>query len=235
MFSAVEFNSHSPFYNKINELLYLDNEEFYGSWREDEVLSARMKFIGDMASSKNDLLSIGAFSFIEGAVLYTSFAFFKHFQAQECGKDLIKNICRGINLSVADENTHAVFGAMLYRTLLQEANLNEEELACMETLMKQIAVKTYEHECKIIDMTYDKGDIKGLPKKALQDFVKHRCNLCLQNLGYDIIFPEETIDTFVQDWFYENINSYQMHDFFSGGGSEYTINWKEERFGQVWK
>ena len=110
MFSAVEFNSHAPFYNKINELLFLDNEDFYSSWKTSEALTKRMEFIDTYAAHENDLISAGAFSFVEGAVLYSSFAFIKHFQAQECGKDLMKNICRGINLSVADENTHAVAG-----------------------------------------------------------------------------------------------------------------------------
>jgi ribonucleotide reductase beta subunit family protein with ferritin-like domain len=73
MFAAVEMNSHAPFYNQANQVLYLDNEEFYSKWKIDDTLSARMEFISAVASSKDDLISIAGFSLIEGAVLYSNF------------------------------------------------------------------------------------------------------------------------------------------------------------------
>ena len=233
MFSAVEFNSHAPFYNKINELLYLDNEEFYSSWKESPALSNRMSFIGKAVGSKDDLISIGAFSFIEGAVLYSSFAFLKHFQSEKCGKDLMKNICRGVNLSVADENAHAVGGALLYREILKERT--SDEIAASMKLMQEIGREVYDHECDIIDIIFSHGDIKGITKQNLKDFVAHRVNLCLSNLDAEKIFDESKLDGFIESWFYENISSVQFHDFFTGNGSEYNINWKENRFGDVWK
>jgi len=235
MFGAVELNSHAPFYNKINELLFLDTEEFYAEWKLSPALVDRMKFIGKYVESKNDLLSLAAFSFIEGAVLYSSFAFIKHFQAQECGKDLIKNICRGINLSVADENTHAVGGAMVFRDLVREAGLTTDELEWLYDLIGYIALQVYHHEAAIIEDIYSQGDIANFPKQGLLDFVKHRCNLCLSNLGIDTIFEEDQLDGSIKAWFYKNINSVQFHDFFTGGGSEYNLKWKEAKFGAVWE
>jgi len=233
MFSAVEMNSHAPFYNRINELLYLDTEEFYTSWKSSDVLSNRMKFIGSCVSEKSDLISIGAFSFIEGAVLYSSFAFLKHFQSEKCGKDLMKNICRGINLSVADENAHAVGGALLFQELIKESSQDEVDAAHL--IMKDIAQTVYDHESEIVDMIFSHGDIRGITKENLKNFVAHRVNLCLENLGVEKIFDESPLDGFIESWFYENISSVQFHDFFTGNGSEYNINWKEDRFGEVWK
>lgn len=232
MFSAVEMNSHAPFYNRINELLYLDTEEFYTSWKASDVLSKRMSFIGSYVEEKSDLISVGAFSFIEGAVLYSSFAFLKHFQSEKCGKDLMKNICRGINLSVADENAHAVGGALLFQELIKESSQAEVDVAHL--LMKDIAQTVFDHESEIIDMIFSHGDIKGITKENLKDFVAHRVNLCLENLGVEKIFDDSTLDGFIESWFYENISSVQFHDFFTGNGSEYNINWKEDRFGEVW-
>lgn len=234
LFGAVEMNSHAPFYNKINESLYLDTEEFYGEWRSSEVLRERMKFIGKIIGSEDDLLSLAGFSFIEGAVLYSSFAFLKHFQAQECGKDLIKNICRGVNLSVGDENLHAVGGATVFQILKKERNLTSEQEELLADIITKIAVECYEHEAEIVEMLFSKGEIPGLTKQSLLDFVKHRINICLENLGVKPLFDKEELDGFIESWFYRNINSFQMHDFFSGGGSEYSINWKRERFGKVW-
>lgn len=234
LFSAVELNSHAPFYNKINEVLYLDNEDFYSDWKRSDVLKSRMKFIGDIVTHEDDLYALGAFTFIEGAVLYSSFAFLKHFQAQECGKNLIKNICRGINQSVNDENTHAIGGAMLFKTILEERAMTEKAKARLFKSLTDVARKTYEHESEIVEMIFEKGDIAGISKKNLKDFVKHRVNLCLGELGLPPLFANEEQDNFVASWFYTNINSIQFSDFFTGSGSEYHIKWSENKFGSVW-
>ena len=83
-------------------------------------------------------------------------------------------------------------------------------------------------------MIFSKGEIRGITKQSMLDFVKHRINICLENLGIVPLFDKSSMDGFIESWFYRNINSFQMHDFFTGGGSEYSINWKRERFGQVW-
>lgn len=233
MFAAVEMNSHAPFYNKGNEVLYLDNAEFYSKWRTDPILVDRMAFIEEVVGSADDLISIGGFTFIEGAVLYANFAFFKHFQAQECGKDAIKNFCRGINLSVGDENTHAVGGALLFRRLLAERKLTKEQLEKLAKIFYQLAAIIYEHEAHIIDRIFSFGHIDGITAKNMKDFIKHRINLCLNNLGLEGCYNEEELDGFIASWFYKNIAAIQFHDFFTGGGSEYDSNWSRDLFGTV--
>ncbi len=106
-FSFFELNVHAPFYAKINEVLGLATDEFYSSYVNDPVLQERMEYI-DLClqlSEHNDythkLIALAAFSMIEGAVLYSSFAYLKHFQA--CGKNKLINIVRGVDMSVRDE------------------------------------------------------------------------------------------------------------------------------------
>ena len=82
-FSYFEINVHAPFYNKLNEALHLNTEEFYMSYVQDETLKKRMAFIGKIVDSENVLESLGVFSMIEGAVLYSSFAFLKHFRINQ--------------------------------------------------------------------------------------------------------------------------------------------------------
>jgi ribonucleotide reductase beta subunit family protein with ferritin-like domain len=232
LFSAVEFNSHAPFYNKINELLYVDTEKFYASWKEDPQLVDRMKFIENGVRHTDIAISLAAFSFIEGAVLYSSFAFLKHFQSEDCGKDLIKNICRGINLSVGDENLHAIGSALLFEKVMEDRpHHNREEL---EPVIRELAKEVYEHEATIVDKIFERGEITGITVKNLKDFVKHRVNVCLINLGYSYMYPDADMDGFIASWFYANVNSVQFHDFFTGSGSEYHIDWDEQVFGEVW-
>ena len=236
MFCAVEFNSHAPFYNKANEVLYLDTEDFYSEWKREPTMRRRMEFIGKCVNDSNDLVSLSAFSFIEGAVLYSSFAFFKHFQAEACGKNLIKNICRGIDLSVADENTHSVGGALLFkRTYAQvKPQLTQEEDNYLKRTIYDMAKTVYEHEESLIDKLFAKGELGGITKNNLKDFVKHRVNLCLNQLGYEDLYDKEALDGFIESWFYKDINSVSLHDTFTGNGSEYNINWDEDKFGNVW-
>lgn len=99
--AMTEINIHAPFYNQINELLRLDTIEFYNSYKSVKSMADRMDFIGSLITSKNDMLSLAAFTMVEGAVLYSNFAFLKHFQAN--GKNKIKRIVSGIDFSVRDE------------------------------------------------------------------------------------------------------------------------------------
>lgn len=233
MFSAVEFNSHAPMYNKINEILYLDTEKFYSEWKEVNQLRERIDFIAQSANSENDLLSIAAFSFIEGAVLYSSFAFIKHFQAQECGKDLLKNICRGVDQSMVDESLHSAGGALLFNTIYKEAKNADINLKDIDAAVLKMAETAFYHEHEIISLIFGENKIRGINKQQMVEFVKHRINVCLEQLGYNGLY--QISDNSIDKWFYKNTTAKKFHDFFTGSGSEYNINWKEEKFGNVWK
>lgn len=225
-FSFFELNVHAPFYNKLNECLGLDTDEFYDSYTDEPVLVSRMEFIDKAINSKDNLLSLAVFSLVEGAVLYSSFAFLKHFQAQ--GKNLLNNVVAGINFSVRDEALHSEAGAWLFTQLSKELDISDLELSKLQDNIKMKAKIIYEHECKIIDMIFEKGSIKGITDHQLKHFVQSRINLCLKNLNIEPIF-EVTYNP-IASWFYKGINGYQMHDFFSRTGSEYNRDWAEENF-----
>ena len=133
-FAFMETNVHAPFYNKINELLGIDTDEFYDSYKEDPVLVNRMKWIGKRLSKRETLMdklkSVGIFSMVEGVILFGQFAFIKHFNSN--GKNKAVNINAGVNFSAIDESLHSQGGAWLFRTLLAEAiedgQLTQEDL-----------------------------------------------------------------------------------------------------------
>ena len=83
-----------------------------------EISTEQLDGLLNLIKDKDDLKSVAAFSMIEGAVLYSSFAFLKHFQSN--GKNQILNTVRGINFSVRDENLHCIGGAYAYNTLKAE-------------------------------------------------------------------------------------------------------------------
>ena len=233
MYGNVELNVHARFYADLDKALMLNTDEHYLSYKQDEVLKNRVDFIEKAVTDKNHLKSIGTFSMTEGAILYSNFAFLKHFQAN--GKDLIKNVCGGVSMSVVDENLHAEAGAYVYRTLKHEAldsgYYTYQEVEAVEKEIVEIAKVIYEHESLIIDQIFEKGSIRGITDKQLKNFVQHRIDVCLSNLGIQPIFKPSYNP--IADWFYDDINSYQMNDFFNSGGKEYVRNWSEKSFN--WK
>ncbi len=226
-FANVELNSHAPFYAKINIELGLSTKEFYESYVNDPALAERMNFIQSLVDDPDLLISIAGFSMVEGSILYSNFAFLKHFQSN--GKNLIPNIVRGINMSARDENLHAIGGALLFKTLLAET-YPKNPPQYIEDRIKELAKVIYEHEARIIDMIFEKGPIKGCIKEELQEFVKSRINLCLNNLGYKPLF--KVTNNPIAEWFYLGINNYMMNDFFQGVGREYRRGWNA--LGFVW-
>lgn len=236
-FSYFELNVHAPFYNKINEVLGLDTDDFYNSYLDDPILKNRMQWIEKrVTKSETDydrLKSLAVFSMIEGAILYSSFAFLKHFQSE--GKNKLVNVTAGINFSVKDENIHSEAGAWLFRTYLEELSKDENHFEVFDliedSLNKEItetAQIIYEHECVIIDKIFERGEIKGITASQLKAFVQHRVDLCLNQLGLKSIF--NPIDTTVESWFYKNINSSKLVDFFVKQSNEYNRNWNENKF-----
>ena len=230
-FSNVELNVHMPFYQRVDELLGLNTDEFYSSFTEDAVLKARMDFLGEVISSKDDLASVGIFSMVEGSILYSSFAFLMSFQAN--GNNQIPNIHAGLTFSVKDENLHSEGGAFAFRTLLKEkkeAGLSEVEEIRTKAKIYTAAEQIFEHESKIIGMIFEKGEIKGINANDLCVFVQHRINVVLEQLALPPLY--EIGDNPISEWFYKMIGGDVQHDFFAKLGSSYNRNWSKSGF--VW-
>lgn len=225
-FATFELAIHKPFYNKINELLHVSNDEFYTSYVNDPILADRIEYIDAIVDSEDDLYSLGAFSMVEGAILYSSFAFLKHFQSK--GKNKLLNIVRGINFSVRDENLHSMGGAWAFKELKDQMDLSGEQESKLEETLREAARKLYEHEVRIIDMIFSAGDIEGVTELQMKNFVQSRINECLAQLGYEKEY-EVTYNP-VKEWFYDGINGFQFNDFFSGMGASYHRNWDATAF-----
>ena len=222
MFSFVELNVHSPFYAKINEALGLANEKFYTEYVNDPVLSERMQYL-EVQSNKTLPEFLMTLALTEGAVLYSNFAFLKHFQSN--GKNKLVNIVRGINMSARDEYLHSEASAWLFRTLNEEQGNDATELY---DKFLALAHTVRDHEYKIVDMIFDKGPIEGITDVQMKHFIDSRINLVGRNLGFKNLY--EVKYNPIKTWFEDGINNYQMLDFFTGTGREYTRSWEEEAF-----
>lgn len=229
-FGKTELHIHAPFYNAINEALLLNTPAFYESYLQSPVLSDRMTFIEEVINDKEDLVSLGAFSMVEGSILYTNFAYLKHFSVS--GKNGLNTVVRGINFSVRDENLHSLGGAWAFRKLLAEKVASGwKRWMAVHNKLQAVGLKIVEHEDEIIDMLFSEGEVSGITAAELKAFVRHRVDLCLKNLGIDTLY--DVTWNPIADWFYKNINMVQFSDFFVGVGNQYNSNHVKEKF--VWR
>ena len=226
VFSMFELAIHAPFYNRINQLLHLDNKEFYLSYQQDAAMSDRMNHIDSMINAKDDLVALAAFSMVEGVILYSSFAYLLHYQAQ--GNNKIMNINRGLLFSVKDENLHSTAGAWSFQYKKSKDNLSGEQEIVLENKIREIARTIYEHEVALIAKIFEKGPIKSITALQLERFVQSRINECLSKLGYAKEYDVKS--NVISEWFYKSINNYSFNDVFSGVGSSYHRAWDEEAF-----
>ena len=224
VFSAMEAE-HALFYDKLNNALGLSNEDFYLSFMEDPAMKKRMEFIDDMVdkasgpyNEKNLALSLAAFAFVEGVVLYSSFAFLMSFQRPP--KNKLKNVFTGLSYSVRDEALHADADCWLFRTFVKE---NDIDLETLRADIESIARTSLEVEEQIIDQIFSKGKIDGITDHQLKNFVKSRINKKLKDLGLDPIY-EVTYNP-ISSWFYRMINAIEMTDFFDRSSTSYNNNW----------
>jgi len=230
LFGAMELQVHAKFYSTLNEELGLATDEFYNEYLDDEVMRERVEYLESSLDQKDKLRALAMFTFGEGAVLYSSFAFLKHFQSQ--GKNKLLNVVSGINFSSRDESIHSQAAAWLFRTykgeLLEAGLIGEDYLTQLEVDVKVAANQVLLHEEAIISKIFEKGKIEGITATQLVNFAKSRVNLCLRELGYSDLF--EVKYNPVSEWFYKGINGYQAQDFFSSQGNQYTRDWSEKGF-----
>lgn len=230
MFAAVELQVHAKFYSKINEELGLATDSFYDEYKDDPVLADRVAHLEGLLHGKDDLRALGGFTFGEGAILYSSFAFLKHFQSQ--GKNKALNIVSGINFSAREEHLHMEAAAWLFRQHMKEATeageIDDEYKAGLKADIIKGAEIVFEHEKLIIAKIFEKGAIEAITPTQLEHFVQSRINMCLRNLGYENLYKVEYNP--IAEWFYKGINGYQMTDFFSSQGNQYQRNWDEQSF-----
>lgn len=226
-FSFIELGVHAVFYDLINKALGIATDEFYTSWKDNEVMRSRMAFVDKYANSECPLESMAAFAFMEGVVLFSNFAFLKSFNVG--GFNLIPHITAGIDASAKDENWHSVASGWLFRQCLTEREqlglIDAQGKQNLRKKIKRIAEKVYEHEAELCDIIFEKGGIRTITKEEILDFIKDRINMVLSYLDMKPMFEKEP--GVVSEWFYSQLNSFKYSDFFSAQQIQYVRSWKK--------
>jgi ribonucleoside-diphosphate reductase beta chain len=216
---------HAEAYARLNEELGLDDFE---AFMEDEEAKAKIDRLvelpGDTLSEK--ALSLAIFSaFTEGVNLFSSFAVLMSFQL----RNLMKGTGQIVEWSVRDESLHSKAGCWLFRTLLEEdPKLDTKELTQSIFEACDLSVKL---EFDFIDKAFEMGDVEGLNKDQLKNFIKERANQKLVELGYNPLYNDIDPNLLKQMEWFGHLTSGKTHqDFFAGRVTDYaksTADWSD--------
>jgi ribonucleoside-diphosphate reductase beta chain len=214
---------HAEAYARLNEELGLDD---FQAFLEDEEAKAKIDRLvetpGETLHEK--ALSLAIFSaFTEGVNLFSSFAILMSFQL----RNLMKGTGQIVEWSVRDESLHSKAGCWLFRTLISEnSELDNPEM------MKGIyeACETSVNlEFNFIDKAFEMGDIEGLSKEQLKNFIKARANEKLNELGYSPLYNDVEPNMLREMEWFNHLTSGKTHqDFFANRVTDYsksTADW----------
>lgn len=229
VFTNVELNSHAPFYNIGNEVMGNATDEFYTQWKRDPILAERIGYIHQIAASDDALEVTAAVAFLEGAVLFSAFGFFKGFNSR--GFNFIPHFVSGIDGSAKDENLHSLSSAMLFQQCKQErievGNHTEADDLRLNSAIQSMAFVIAEHEKRINNLLFEVPGNRVITLEELNDFTEDRINIVLGRLGQPPMFDRQ-LGT-VSGWFYDQLSTVKIPDFFAATQLQYTRNWAKHK------
>lgn len=228
-FSNVELNSHAPFYAIGNEVMGVATDDFYSQWKQDPVFSRRIAFISEKANSKNPLEVTAALAFLEGAVLFSAFGFFKGFNSR--GFNLIPHFVAGIDGSAKDENFHSLASAQLFNVCKTERRNNgkhtDHQEMTLQATINRMATDVYIHEIAILDKLFEVPGNRVVTRQELEHFLKDRVDVVLVRLGCQPMFNLDK--GVISQWFYQQLSTVKVSDFFAATQLQYTRNWAKHK------
>ena len=133
-----------------------------------------------------------------------------------------------IRLIIRDEAVHGYYIGYKYQKALEKASdARREEL---KEYTFSLLYELYENEEKYTEDLYDPMGLTEDVKK----FLRYNANKALMNLGYEALFPPESVDVNPAILASLSPNADENHDFFSGSGSSYVIGTAEATDDDDW-
>ena len=208
---------HAEAYARLNDELGLDN---FQAFMEDEASRNKIERLLETPSNtiEEKALALAIFSaFTEGVNLFSSFAILMSFQL----RNMLKGTGQIVEWSVRDESLHSTAGCWLFRTLMQESpELDTVEMRNNVIEACNISVKL---EFDFIDKAFEMGEIEGLNKDQLKNFIKARANDKIKELGYNPVYNDIDPALLKQMEWFGHLTSGKTHqDFFANRVTDYS-------------
>jgi ribonucleoside-diphosphate reductase beta chain len=138
-------------------------------------------------------------------------------------RNKLKGVGQIVEWSVRDESLHSEAGCWLFRTLMKEHPEFKTDKLIKE--IEDAALLALKLEFDFIDKVFELGDLENLTKDELKNFIRHRVNTKMSDLGLKPIVPSEEIDKGAlktMKWFDAVIAGKQHTDFFANRVTNYA-------------
>lgn len=182
---------HSQSYGYILDTICSPEErtEILYQWKDDPILLARNKFIGDQyndfyydRTADNLAKTLVANYVLEGIYFYSGFMFF--YSLGRIGK--MPGTVQEIRYINRDENSHL----WLFRSIILELKKEEPQLFTDEKIevYREMIIRGVEEEIKWAEYAIG-NNVKGLSMDMIRSYIKYLGNLRSKGLGFGIIYP----------------------------------------------
>lgn len=230
----VERAIHEVFYDKINKVFELDNDESYLSYLTDPVFKDRAKWLGKTLKGKDKHLTCLVFGLVEGVSLFSMFALLRSFQAN--GYNLIATTVKGTKQSAIDELLHSEYLATSFKYLYGEKGktLEEDDKHYYDLLLEQTYNVVENEKYILTQLIGESGVFNGVKIEEYFKLIEKLADLYFERLGCKSL-PFNVGESELYNWFITNSLAYAEADHFSKGqNKEYELGWSADSFEGVW-
>jgi len=211
---AAREGTHQRSYALLNDTLGFDDIE-YEAFLDYKQMVNKIEFMQDNdVSTQNGLAKALAQTCVnEGMSLFSAFAMLLNYQ--RFGK--MKGMCEVVEWSIRDESMHVEGMSRLFREFCQEhPRVVTDEFKKEIYDMFRTAVKL---EDKVIDLAYKMGDVEGLDKNEVKQYIRHLADRRLIQLG---LKPNFGVKDNPLPWIEWIIAGDSFKNFFEGTVTDYS-------------
>jgi ribonucleoside-diphosphate reductase beta chain len=226
-FSAFE-SIHAVSYAYLNQSLGL--EDFEAFLHEPTAKAMIDRLISTKGKSKEEIArSLAIFSaFNEGVNLFSSFAILLN----PSRFNKMKGLGQIIAFSIKDESLHSDAGCWLFRTFVSEyPDVFNDEL---KKSIYEAAKLTVELEDAFIAKAFSIGTMEGITEHDLKNFIRHRANTKLNDLGLKKIWKNVDKQALERMAWFDIMSAGVSHaDFFAQRVTDYSRGSID--FNKIWE
>ena len=188
----------------------------YKAFAEYEAMADKHEYIDAVRVTKGDRQSIAKAlaiysAFTEGLQLFSSFIILLNFP--RFGK--MKGMGQIITYSIRDESMHVEAMTKLFREFIQE-NI-ELWTDDFKAEIYQACREMVDLEDRFLDLVFEQGDIRGLTKKEMQEYIRYIADRRLLQLG---LKPNYNVKDNPLDWL-DDVLGVEHQNFFEGRATTY--------------
>ena len=213
---------HADAYSNLIKLLGLNDE--FENLMEVPAIRRRIKYLEKSIANtrsmenKDYFESVILFSmFVENVSLFSQFLVIMAFNKF---KNALKGISNAVEATSKEEQIHANFGFELVNTIKKE-NPSWWTKQLEEDII-DATLDAYDAESEIIDWIFEKGDLDFLTKAETLEFIRHRFNQSLNEIGIDNLFDVDEKLLIKTEWFDDEILTTKHTDFFHKRSINYS-------------